>query len=61
LIDDAELRQRMGAAATAHARARFGDTQFFRSYVGAYRRLLTPVPGRRLPAVTHTLSHEALK
>ncbi|MFM0513861.1 glycosyltransferase [Paraburkholderia sp. RL17-373-BIF-A] len=61
LIDDAELRQRMGAAATAHARARFGDTQFFRSYVGAYRRLLTPVQGRRLPAVTHTLSHEVLK
>ena len=61
LIDDAELRQRMGAAASAHARARFGDSQLFRSYVGIYRRLLTPVQGHRLPAVTHVLSHEVPK
>ncbi|ASW01440.1 glycosyltransferase [Paraburkholderia aromaticivorans] len=61
LIDDAALRQRMGAAASAHARSRFGDTQLFRSYVGVYRRLLTPMQDRRLPAVTHALSHEVLK
>jgi glycosyltransferase involved in cell wall biosynthesis len=61
LIDDAALRQRMGAAASAHARARFGETQLFRSYVGIYRRLLTPLQGRGLPAVTHALSHEVPK
>ncbi|MFM0075256.1 glycosyltransferase [Paraburkholderia sediminicola] len=53
--------QRVGAAASAHARARFGDSQLFRSYVGIYRRLLTPVQGHRLPAVTHVLSHEVPK
>ncbi|REG50337.1 glycosyltransferase involved in cell wall biosynthesis [Paraburkholderia sp. BL6669N2] len=42
LIDDAALRIRMGAAASARAVARFGDTRLFRSYVTVYRRLLTP-------------------
>jgi glycosyltransferase involved in cell wall biosynthesis len=61
LIDDAPLRQRMGAAARAHARARFADTQSFRSYVGVYRRLLTPMQRRRPQAVSHLASHEVLK
>ncbi|MFT4068078.1 glycosyltransferase [Paraburkholderia sp.] len=61
LIDDADLRARMGAAASAHARARFGDKQLFRSYVGIYRRLLTPAPSHGLPAVTPALSPEVLK
>lgn len=45
LIDDAPLRRRMGAAASAYAHARFGDKQLFRSYVEVYRRLLTPMRG----------------
>lgn len=57
LIDDAGLRARMSAAAAAHSRARFGDTQLFRSYVELYRQLLSarnhrPVLGR-LPALSH--------
>lgn len=61
LIHDAALRERMGAAAAAHARARFGEIQLFRSYVGVYRRLLTPPLRRRVPAMTHALSHEVPK
>ncbi|CAB3810327.1 glycosyltransferase [Paraburkholderia fynbosensis] len=61
LIDDADLRERMGAAASAHARARFGDKQLFRSYVGLYRRLLTPVPALHLATATPAVSYEVLK
>ncbi|MFM0054954.1 glycosyltransferase [Paraburkholderia phytofirmans] len=61
LIEDAELRVRMGAAASVHALARFGDTQLFRSYVSLYRRLLTPVHDRQSYTVASQLSHGTLK
>jgi len=61
LVEDAPLRQRMGAAASAHARARFGDAQLFRSYVEVYRRLLTPMQCRRPSALPRALSHEVLE
>ncbi|MDR6407091.1 glycosyltransferase [Paraburkholderia terricola] len=60
LIDDAPLRERMGAAASAHARARFSDAQLFRSYVAIHRRLLPP-RAYRVPARTHALPRRVLK
>ncbi|ALE57567.1 hypothetical protein AC233_24065 [Burkholderia sp. HB1] len=61
LIDDPQLRERMGTAAAKHALARFGDARLFRSYVGIYRRLLSPVHAHHSPALTRALSIEVLK
>lgn len=61
LIDDPQLRERMGTAAAKHALARFGDARLFRSYVGIYRRLLSPVHAHHSPALTRALSTEVLK
>jgi glycosyltransferase involved in cell wall biosynthesis len=61
LIDDAELRAKMGAAAAAHSRARFGETRLFRSYVEVYRQLLSRDKGRRWMATPSRLSHEISK
>lgn len=61
LIDDADLRVRMGAAAAEHAHARFGDMRLFRSYVEVYRRLLTPVQRPWLLTMPRPFSREILK
>lgn len=60
LIDDANLRAKMGAAAAAHSRARFGDARLFRSYVEVYRGLLSSGRSSRWSA-TPPLSHEISK
>lgn len=63
LIDDRELRKRMGAAAREFAKARFGPSRYYQSFAQVSERLLARISGEddRVPSETNSTATARVK